>query len=75
MVIKTKLRLSSLEKHESAERDYFIAKFLDEDDNKFQFFIDEYFYNELSKHKQYDVIDLSFNLYVSPKGRYGMSML
>lgn len=76
MEIKTKMKLSNLSARENENGEvYYLANFLDNNDDKFTFFIDDNFYNELSKHKQYDFIDLEFNLYKSNKGRYGLSLL
>ena len=78
MEIKTKMRLSRIDKNCKNDVVYYIGHFLDKDDNKYSFFIDEKFYNELLQKKQYDFVDLTLLLYkklVDNKTYYKLSIV
>lgn len=69
------LRLSQVEKKVKDDKVFYIGRFLDDNDNKFQFFISEDKYNDLAKKRKYEPIELTLNLYESKNGRYGLGVI
>lgn len=69
------LRLSQVEKKVKDDKVFYIGRFLDDNDNKFQFFISEDKYNDLVKKRKYELVELTLNLYESKNGRYGLGVI
>lgn len=69
------LRLSQVEKKVKDDKVFYIGRFLDDNDNKFQFFINEDKYNDLAKKRKYEPVELTLNLYESKNGRYGLGVI
>lgn len=75
MKISKKLRFLKADKIVSEKGNFFTCTFLDEEDDKFNFFVNEDFYNKCLRLKKYDTIDVDLTLYMSKKGRYGLGVL
>lgn len=69
------LRLSQVEKKVKDDKVFYIGRFLDDNDNKFQFFISEDKYNDLVKKRKYEPVELTLSLYESKNGRYGLGVI
>lgn len=75
MKISKKLRFLKSNCINSEKGTFYTCSFLDEEDDKYNFFVNDDFYNKCSRLKKYDTIDVDLTLYMSKKGRYGLGVL
>lgn len=74
MVITKKMRFSKCSEVHSEKGNFFIADFLDEEDDKYSFFVNEEYYKSLKDLKKYDTININLVLRNSRNGRYSLSL-
>lgn len=75
MEIVKKMRFIKGEQRHTDKGDFNLCQFLDENDDKYTFFVGEEFYNKVKNLKKYDLVDVKLNLYSTNKGRYGLGVM
>ena len=63
MLMNSKLKLSKCYERLKDDNHYYFADFLDDDDNKYTYFIGKDEYSRLSNCKKYDLLTLQLKMY------------